>query len=226
MHEVVVGGRVKTQSEIPFSVVEYTAVFKKPILEAWTVPAVLVAAVLNALEPFGFKLDGVEAKSPSNVNEYALVFKRTPPGFTLTLGIGKLVIVAENLDWNETDQFIATAHVGIEAALVKSKAEIQSQQLTLAMHIQLKDRPRQEVTAPLLAPAAMGLLDGEVRFPGVILQRGTATIVVDASLGYANGLFVRIIREHGGNITLEEIAQCLRRDEERLFETLGLEGAL
>jgi len=43
--------REKTQAEIPFSVLEYSAVFKKAILEAWTVPAFLISAVLNALEP-------------------------------------------------------------------------------------------------------------------------------------------------------------------------------
>jgi hypothetical protein len=77
----------KTQAEIPFGILEYTAVFKRPILEAWTVPALLVSAALNVLEPFGFKLDGVEVKTPPNLSEYALVFRRTPPGVALTLGI-------------------------------------------------------------------------------------------------------------------------------------------
>lgn len=98
MHEA---ATPETQAEIPFRILEYTAVFKRPIMEAWTVPAFLVSAALNVLEPFGFKLDGVELKTPPNLSEYALVFRRTPPGVTLTLGIGKLVIVAEDLDWTE-----------------------------------------------------------------------------------------------------------------------------
>lgn len=165
-------------------------------------------------------------KTPSNLNEYALVFKRDPLGVTLTLGIGKLIIVAENLDWAEADQFISAAHAGIDAILAKAKAEIQAQHLTLTMHIQLKTRPRHEVTAPLLAPAAYKLLDGNLKFPGLILQREKAAIVIDASLAYANGLFVRMIREHGGDLSLERITETLRTDEEQLFEILGLEGDL
>ena len=70
----------KTQAEIPYSLVEYTAVFKKPILEAWPAIALMVSAVLEALEPYGFNLDGVEAKTHSEkLNEYAIVFRRTPP---------------------------------------------------------------------------------------------------------------------------------------------------
>lgn len=216
----------KTQAEIPFGILEYTAVFKRPILEAWTVPALLVSAALDVLEPFGFKLDGVEVKTPPNLSEYALVFRRTPPGVTLTLGIGKLVIVAEDLDWTEADQFIAAAHAGINAIVEKSKAEFQAQHVTLGMHIQLKTKPRHEVTAPLLTPVAYRLLDGEIKFPGIILQREKATIVVDGSLAYANALFVRINREHGADVSLEKIAEVLHADEERLFDTLGLQGNL
>jgi len=223
MHEAAV---IKTQAEIPFALLEYTATFKKPILEAWTVPAYLVSAALNRLEPFGFGLDGVEVKTPTNLSEYALVFKRSPPGLTMTVGIGKLMIVAENLDWTQADQFIATAHAGIDAIVEKARPEIRSQQLALGMHVQLKDRPRHEVTAALLSPSAYRLLDGDVKFPGLILQREKATIVIDASLAFANGLFVRIVREHAGDKTLEKLAESLRSDEERLFEILGLEGAL
>lgn len=224
MHEVATPE--KTLAEIPFSIVEYTAVFKKPILEAWTVPAYLVSAALNALEPFGFRLEGVEVKTPSNLSEYAIVFRRNPPGVTLTLGIGKLGIVAENLDWTEVDQFIAASRAGITAIVEKSRAEFQAQHIALGMHIQLRTKPRHEVTAPLLAPAAYRLLDGDIKFPGVILQREKAVIIVDGSLAYANALFVRINREHEGNVPLEEIAQILLADEKRLFETLGLEGVL
>ena len=83
----------KTQAEIPYSVLEYTAVFGKPIVDAWGTPAVIIAAVLNALEPWGFKLDGVEAKTDTEkLSEYAIVFRRSnpaSPGLSLTLEIGR-----------------------------------------------------------------------------------------------------------------------------------------
>ncbi|MGO9518338.1 MAG: hypothetical protein ACLPND_14960 [Candidatus Korobacteraceae bacterium] len=217
----------KTQVEIPYSVVEYTAVFRRPILEAWPAIALIVSAVLEALEPHGFKLDGVETKTHTEkLNDYAVVFRRTPPGVTLTVQLGKLTILAENLDWGDAEQFLVAAHAGIGVVLTKAKAEIQSQQLGLGIHIQIKTKPRLEVAAPLLSPTALKLLDGEMKFPGIILQRGKATLIVDGSLAFANGLFVRINREHAADVTLERIAEILRADEERLFEVLGLEGAL
>jgi hypothetical protein len=224
MHQAAV--TEKTQADIPYGILEYTAVFKTPIVEAW-VPGSIVSTALDALDPFGFKIDGVEIQTRTDkLSEYAIVFRRNPAGVTFTLGLGKLVIVAENLDWTEAEQFIAGARAGVGAILQKTKAEIQSQHVALGIHIQLKTKPRQEVTAPLLSPVALQLMDGEVKFPGIILLRDKASIIVDSSLAYANGLFVRIIREHPGDKSFEEISGVLRADEEQLFGTLGLEGIL
>jgi hypothetical protein len=227
----------KTQAEIPFGVIEYTATFKRPIISAWTVPGVTVDAVLSALEPWGFKIDGVELKTNTEkLNDYAMVFRRTPPGVTFTVGTGKLVINAENLDWTEAERFVEGMTAGVNAVIAASsrmnqflpnaKAEINWQQIGLGMHIQLKTKPRKEITAHLVNEAAFNILDGEVKFQGIILQRDKTSIIIDASLAYANALFVRMFREHPPEATFQEIAQTLHRDEEQLFEVLGLEGIL
>ncbi|MGD1082550.1 MAG: hypothetical protein ABR881_29905 [Candidatus Sulfotelmatobacter sp.] len=217
----------KTQAEIPYSMLEYTAALKRPILEAWAVPAHLVAVVLDALDPFGFKPDGVELKTRAEkLTENAIVFRRTPAGVTFTVGVEKVVIVAENLDWSDADQFMRAARAGLDAVLQKGKADIRLQHLVLGIHIQLKTRPRQEVTAPLLSPETLKLLDGELKMPGVILQREKCSIVIDGSLAFANGLFVRINREHAPIAAFEQMAEVLRNDEKQLFDLLGLEGEL
>jgi len=220
----------KTQAEVPYAMLEYTAIFKKPIIEAAAVPAVLIAAVLDVLEPWGFMLDGVETKTDTQkLADYAIVFRRgapVTPGRTVALGLGKLVVTAENVDWTEAEHLIAEVNAVLDVVRQAARAEIQSQNLDLGMHIQVKTKPRKDVTAPLLSPEAFGLLDGEVKFPGIILLREKSTIVIDASLAYANGLFVRISREHPAEAPLERLAGVLRKDEEHLFAVLGLEGTL
>src|SRR6478672_9669243 len=134
---------LKVAVEIPYGVVEYTAVFKKPILEAWLGTALIISGVLEALDPFGFKLEGVDVKTHTEkLNDYAVVFKRNVPGITLTLQLGRIVWVAENLDWTEAHHFIATAQAGIDAIIEKTKAEIELQHVGMAMHIQLKTKTR------------------------------------------------------------------------------------
>jgi hypothetical protein len=218
----------KTQAEVPYSLLEYSAVFKKPIVEAFGTPAILIAAVLNVLEPWGFALDGVEAKTHTEkLSEYAVIFRRSaPPGLSLTLGLGKVVVTAENLVWAEAEHFIAQMSAALNAILQTGRAEVQSQHVGIGMHIQLKTKPRKDVTARLLDPVAFTILDGEVKFPGIILFHDKSSIVIDASLAHANGLFVRIAREHPPEATLQQLAEALHKDEEQLFNVLGLEGIL
>jgi hypothetical protein len=219
----------KTQAEITYSHIEHTSTFKRPILGAWPLTK-LTAAVLDALEPSGYKLDGVESNAlVPKLDDYSIIFRRTSPAFpprSLTLGWGKAIIMADNLDWTEAGQFVAGHGAAINVIREAGGAEIKSQQLVAGLHIQLKDRTRKDVTAPLHSPVASGLLDGETDFSGVILLREKVIVLIDASLAFANGLFVKITREHPPETSFEKQAETLRKDEQRIFDVLGLEGIL
>jgi hypothetical protein len=160
------------------------------------------------------------------INEHAIIFRRTPPGAAFTVGLGRLFISAENLDWSESERFISGMNAAMSAVREASKYEIASQQLTLGMHVQFKVKAQTDVTAPLLTPLALKLLDGEVKSYGIILNRNKSSIVIDGSAAFANALFVRIIREHSAEIPLQEVAARLHKDEEVLFDVLGIEGVL
>src|SRR5690349_18527392 len=96
----------KTQVEIPYGLVEYTAFFTRSILETWPANAALIAHILDVLGPFGFTLDEVEVSTQTQkISEYAIHFRRKNPNVTFTFQLGKLVILADNLDWTEAEQF-------------------------------------------------------------------------------------------------------------------------
>jgi hypothetical protein len=213
----------KIQADIPLGVVEYVIAFKAPIFDAWKELTRLIPAVLANLDPFGFKFDGVEIKQPEKLSEHLIVFRRgSGSAFTFNVGVGRMWFYAENLDWSEADQAIPCMGAGIAAVKEVSNCEVSSQTLTLAMHVQFKDKPVASVTAPLLSSAALGLLDGEVKVHGIILIRDKATILIDASAGFANAIFVKIVREHSASTKLSEVAERLRKDEITLFDTLGI----
>ncbi len=185
---------------------------------------------MDALQPSGYKLDGVEVNVQARkLDEYSIVFTRTTPAFparSLTLGLAKVDVAAQNLDWTEADQFISEQRAALDAIRAVGGAEIQSQQLITGMHIQLKDRARKEVTAPLVSPVGFGLLDGNADFSGAILAQEKTIVVIDASMAFANALFVRIKREHPPEASFQQLAETLRKDEQRIFDVLGLEGIL
>ena len=189
-----------------------------------------ISNVLRALEPWGFGLDGVETKLRSDkLDEHAVIFRRTKPvspAMSMAVFYNKIFISAENLDWEGAEDFITAVNAGIDAVKEGVNPVVQSQQLVLGIHIQLKDKPRVDVMKPLINPKALGLLDSGLKFPGVIVTGESLNVIIEASVVYANGLWVRLFRDHVGNATLHDVAQKLRADEERLFDVLGLEGIL
>jgi hypothetical protein len=219
-----------TQAEIVYSALEYTAIFKDPIFESAAMPAGLVAPILKALAPWDFKLEGVHLKTHSEkLSDYAITFRHgleVAPDRVLVLALDKATFTAMNLSWEEAEPFAALVQAGMGAIREAARAEVNSQSVTLAMHVQLKVKPRKDVTATLLTTKGLGLLSDQVKSPGVILIGDKATLVIDASVGYENALFIRIVRQHPAHATVEDLAAALRKDEEHLFNVLGLEGIL
>ena len=215
------------QAEIPFGSVEYTIRFKNPILGVWHDLTPLITSVLIALEPFGFNVDGVEIKRQEKLSDNVLTFKRgKTPAFSFSITVGKMWFYAENLDWSEAEQTIRCINEGTSAVRKESKFEQVSQQILLNMHVQIKDKPISELTAPLLAKPALGLLDGDVKCHGIILLREKGSVILDGSAAFANAIFVRIIREHAADTPLQQIANELLQDEKHLFDTLGITSEL
>ncbi|MBI2816213.1 MAG: hypothetical protein HYX72_04675 [Acidobacteria bacterium] len=218
------------QAEVSYALLEYTATFEKPIIEAAAVPAVLVSAVLDALERWGYTYEGVELKTQTEkLTDYSIVFRRSKPATppqNLVLSLDRLVLTAENPEWTEAADIAAEIAAALDAIRNAGRTDIQSQQVTIGMHIQVGAGARKDVTTPLLSPLAFELLDGDVKFPGIILIREKSTIVIDASVAFANALFVRISRQHAPELPPERLAEVLRNDEEQLFKILNLEIAL
>lgn len=224
---------IKTQVEIPHALFEYTAKFEDPVLRTWKKCNEMIASVLVALKPWGFALDGVEAKWQSQkLHEHTVVFRRTnPPDLpnqarSFSVGLGAISVSAANIDWTEAGDFISAMSKAMSAVSESLEPKISSQHVVLSMHVQMKGRAVKDATVSLLSEDAMRLVDGELKGAAVVLTRDKSSVVVDTSLAYANALFVRISREHSGAVTLTAIAEALRKDEENLFEVLDLEGEL
>jgi len=144
----------KALIEIPFGLIEYTAFFQNPIVRAFSPPTELIEVLFSALKPHGFLIDGVETKNTTKVSDYTVEFRRTAPEITFSVTPGKLVVSANNLSWDDKKQFLEIVGSGTDALFETARVKFESQSLILAMHVQLKNKPRQEITAPLLSPAA------------------------------------------------------------------------
>lgn len=216
----------KTKIQIPFAQIEYSGTFKEPIIGVFSSPLSMIQDLLRALKPHGFSIDGVEVRSREKLSDSTVELRRTPPLTSFKITPAKVSINADNLDWSSKDEFIKVTKAGISAVLEQQHSEFESQQLVLAMHVQIQERPRKDITAPLLSNTAYQLLTGDSEFQGMVLMRVGVSLVIDASLGHSNALFVRLVRQHNSSTSLEDMAAQLYADEAHIFEVLGLDGEL
>ena len=218
--------QTKHKIQIPHAQIEYTGVFKEPLIRAFAPPAALVEDLFRALKPYGFPLEGVELRNNQKVSDIVVELRRTPPLTSLKISPGKVNITADNLDWSDKDRFIKGMNVALQTVLGREHSEFEMQHMVLAMHVQLQEKPRKDITASLLSTTAYSLLPGESDFQGIVLTRVGVSLVIDASQAYANALFMRLVRQHKPTTTLEQIAEQLYADEVHIFDVLGLEGDL
>ena len=216
----------KHKIQIPVGQIEYTGVFKEPIIKSFSPPTSLIENLIRGLKPYGFSIDGVEIRSREKLSDCVVELRGTPPSTSLKISPGKVIISADNLDWSDKDKFIEGMKAGLHIVLEREHAELETQQMVLAMHVQLQDKPRKDITAPLLSATAYELLSGESEFQGIVLTRVGVSVVIDASLAHANALFMRLVRQHKSTATLEQIADQLYADEAHIFEVLNLDGEL
>ena len=216
----------KYKIQIPFGQIEYTCVFKEPIVKSFFPPSPMIANLIRALTPYGFSVDGVETRMRDKLSECVVELRRTPPMTSFKVAPGKLVVTADNLDWSMKDKFLEGMKAGLQTVLEQEHAQLDTQIMVLAMHVQPEEKPRKDLTAPLLTPAAYSLLEGDSEFQGIVLTRTGSSVVIDASATHANALFIRLVRQHKAAATLEQIAEQLYADEVQIFNVLGLEGEL
>jgi hypothetical protein len=218
----------KVTAEIPQSYIEFTLVFERPALSLAERGDSIIEHALGALAEHGFTLDGVEAKlSSDKPSEHGIVFRRARPQLNIGVSCERIVVSSENPDWESAPKLIKAISAGLAAITETLRPAVKTQNFALGMHVQITgEKRRADVVRPLVTEVGTNLLGSPPDFTGVVLIGGGLTIIIEPSVQFANALWVRIIRDHAPDTTLEVIATTLRADEERLFNELQLEGVL
>ncbi len=221
----------KTRVKIPFSQLEYTATFQSPMLQLVGRLHDAVVPFVQALEPWKFAFDETEFQlSSPKPRDHVITFQRPttlpPPQMRVALRWSTLTVSVDQPDWTEAASIAKLCTIAQQTATRVGGAQLKSQEVSLAMHVQSETTPRSEITEVLLTPSARELLDGNLLGQGLIVHRENGMILIDNSAVFANGLFIRIQRKFDASVTLDRAGEVLLQDEEKLWNILGLEGEL
>jgi hypothetical protein len=114
------------------------------------------------------------------------------------------------------------AKSGTAAMATSASAEIESQQVTLTLHLTPQGRSVRELTEQLAPRDVLCAHSADVQACGFSVYRANSSAVVDLSLQYPESLFVRLTRTFDKDVVLEQIETQLRKDQEELLIGIGL----
>ena len=230
------GGQQATEPErlpmaelvkIPSASAEYQAIFDRPYvgLIGDDRPRVIDAVVL-ALLPYNFRLANTEFVSVGTPADHKAIFRIPERGVVFQFGAEDHRFLKEGSSWATAAEDCQIL-IDVERALLAgSGAKIKSCLMTIAFHLQPLSKTRDEILAPFVPePFKKLMTERRAQSFGNHLKWADGDVLLDFSLDFANGIFVRLTSAFVGQPPLPDILAKVRQDEEMLFGLLGIEEA-
>ena len=210
---------------IPISFFEIAIDYARPDIRVLGDRVPLVEQVLAVLLPYNVTLDDIEVLTTGKLSEQGVAFKVPQQDITFFVGATMAKFTRSRVSWD-----VVRATLGILEALLGVLAKLSTvpmgrQRTTLAVHLQPKTAPFQEILRPLIPSPFSELGDANFSTMANITKWGDHAITIDGSATIANGIYLKLERTFADSVTLADIATQIRKDELEVFAALGIEEA-
>lgn len=207
------------KAEIPESFFESRFEFTHPIIESWNNQIGTVGAILPALKSFGVSLADVTwEKDPKTFKDIAVYFNVLKLNAGLKIGLDWAVCTAANPDWADAPVLLSIFEQGMSALKKHLKVGVLTVDCSLAFHVQCKAADLFAKVSGFVRPELLGTGSSY----GVSLYADNFNYVIDKSVRFDKALFIRIFRRFQGDISFEELAAALLKDETDILNKLDL----
>jgi hypothetical protein len=183
-----------------------------------------VEAIVDALQPFNFRLANSEVLVTGSMADHKVIFRIPDRGISLQFGAEEYRFAKDGANWATEDDDTKILLAAERALLEGSPAEIAQCAVHLGLHLQPLTKTREEVLARFIPePFRAMLTDRNGRTYGNHLKWPDGDLLLDFSAAFANGIFLRSSSIFAGHPPATEILAKMRSDEEALFQILGIE---
>jgi hypothetical protein len=206
---------------------EYQARFDRPYVGLIADDRARVfEAVVTALLPFQFRLPNAEVVTTGTLANYRVIFRIPERGISFQFGAEEYRFLKEGSSWSTADEDAQVLIAAQRALMEGCGAKVESCMLTIAMHLQPLAKTREEILAPFVPEPFKALMtQRQTQTFGNHMKWADGDVLLDFSIAFANGIFVRLTSQFKGQPPLPDILAKVRSDEEALFGILGVEEA-
>jgi hypothetical protein len=213
----------KQIANIPESYFEYRADIKPPMFDAWPPSTHLVSILFPLLNEFGTGLADMSwNKETATFKDFELRFHIPRLTAGVKLSLDAVTCFAINPDWGDAPVLVQFFDRVLETLVKGVPIHVVSQEVSLGLHVRSGDKPFGEKMSELVNSDVVG----KASMYGLSIYDDNASIIVDKSLRYAGGVFIRLYRRFDASIPLTDIVTSLYEDEMRALGWLGLKELL
>jgi hypothetical protein len=210
-------------ADIQAAFFEYRANFTEPITPFWysRQQGEIINAIHKALAPWQLGFENISwNQAAKNLGEAHISFTLPSLFSTILVGVAGVNISTLNPDWSRAQTFVAVFQTGMDALTASVGQGFEGQQLTLGFHVKPGEKPFRETMSQFVN--AKALESEQAAFYGVSVYYADHSFVMDGSLAFPGGIFVKFIRNFAGEKRFDEMTATLREDEEFVLGLLGL----
>lgn len=210
--------------KIPAATAEVVARFDRPYVGlVISDRAKVFEALVTALLPFGFRLANTEIVTGGKPAEERVVFRIPERGIAFQFGAEEYRFTKDGAAWSTAAEDGAVWNAAETALLIESGAAVASCTVTLAMHLLPLSKTRDEVIAPFISDPFKQLTDKKAKAFGAHIRFADGgEVLLDYSLLYANGIFLRLSSELGGKPAIPDIFARMRNEQQQVLKILDL----
>jgi hypothetical protein len=210
---------------IPISFFELAIDYVTPVFKLWIDRAEVIQAAFKALEPWGPRLDDVEAITIGKISEQGVTVKLPLKRVSFFFGVASCKFTQEAVGWDSADESITILDAALSALTQAGGVTLGARHAVIAVHLQPKTVPFSALLKQFMPPQLAQLDSTPWRTMASIAKWDHRKITIDGSGVLANAIFLRFERDFPATVGYSEMAERLRKDEEELFALLGVEEA-
>lgn len=204
---------------IPEAYFEYKATFSNPVFEMWANPSLLLSSLYSNLKRWNVSLSDVSWKKDAvNYQEVQVSFNVRTMNAEIRVGLDSATFIAVNPDWSKAGTFVELFQSALRSIQQDGRIQIASQVMALAFHITTGESNFKEAMGRLVNSSLIGPAEAY----GISAYRDDSSLVMDKSVRYEGGIFVRIQRNFAPTVAFADLAMSVYEDEVKALTLLGV----
>jgi hypothetical protein len=208
---------------IPESVFEHRIDFDSHWIDKWVSPNPFIGILYSALQDWDVALTDFSFNNDAKtVGDVQLTVAVRRLNSIIRVGVDNLIFRSTNPDWEMADKLILLFERASAAIRGSVSSLIKKQESLIAFHVSPGSIDMREATSKLVNVTVLG----DAKSFGVSVYRDDSSLLVERSLRYDGGIFIRINRSFAAEVALSDLALRLYDDEISILKLLGIAGLI